>query len=372
MNVVSSELHLSSAHRFERVETVTERLQINARGPASSAEGAQGRGHALGVMISNQGRALAAAETAASAAKDVSAKGESSTDAIESAAEGARKDPANQLLIALVEHLTGRRLRLFDCEPIPADRCRDGEAAGAAEGGPPNTDSSPPAGASGRGMSLHYQRSHSLQEYEATHFSARGVIRTADGQDIRFAVDIAMERSYYERSEVDIRIGEGERKDPLVINYSGSAAQLRDQRFAFDLDADGELDNLPTLASGSGYLVFDRNGDGEVNDGSELFGAISGDGYADLNALDGDGNGWIDAADAVSDQLYLWIPDSGGDARLVPLEEAGVAALSTSSIATPFELRGEGNADLGAVRSAGLYLSTASTVGITQQIDLTV
>lgn len=48
-----------------------------------------------------------------------------------------------------------------------------------------------------------------------------------------------------------------------------------------------------------------------------------------------------------------------------------MAAVSISSIATPFELRGQQNANLGAVRSTGLYLSTEDTVGTTQQVDLT-
>jgi hypothetical protein len=182
-----------------------------------------------------------------------------------------------------------------------------------------------------------------------------------------------MERSYREESRVAISMGAArEREDPLVINFSGTAAQLHDQRFEFDLDADGDLEALPTLGGGSGYLVFDRNGDGKVNDGSELFGALSGDSFADLKAVDSDANGWIDAADEVTDQLYLWLPEAGGDGRLLTLEEAGVAAVSTASIATPFELRGEQNADLGAVRSTGLYLSTEDQVGTTQQIDLSV
>jgi hypothetical protein len=297
---------------------------------------------------------------------------DSAAKAIESAAEEARKDPTNQLLIALVEHLTGRRIRLMDCEDLQGGRCRDGQSSPAdsrvSGGRPPE----PPGQAPGPAVSLHYERRHSVHETETTRFSAEGVIRTANGQDIRFAIELAMERSYREESRVEVRVGEAERKDPLVINYGGLAAQLHDQRFEFDLDADGELDALPTLASGSGYLVYDRNGDGEVNDGSELFGAISGDGYADLSALDRDGNGWIDNADAAAEQLYLWMPDSGADAKLVTLEEAGVAAIATSSVATPFELRGENNSDLGAVRSTGLYLSTASTVGTTQQVDLSV
>lgn len=118
--------------------------------------------------------------------------------------------------------------------------------------------------------------------------------------------------------------------------------------------------------------MFDRNNDQIVNDGSELFGTLSGDAYADLAALDTDGNEWIDRNDAAFKHLLLWLPDTDGNGKLLSLEEAGVAAVSTANIATPFELRGSNNSDLGAVRATGLYLSTKNTVGTTQQIDLTV
>src|SRR5690606_9346825 len=123
------------------------------------------------------------------------------------------------------------------------------------------------------------------------------------------------------------------------------------------------------------FLVFDRNGDGRANDGSELFGARTGDGFGELLALDSDGNGWIDSGDTVFGQLRVWMPDPthpDGPGRLRTLEEAGVGAIGLRSVESLFALRGGGNSDLGQVRSTGLYLSTAREVGTVQQIDLTV
>mgnify|MGYP000465316364 CR=1 FL=1 len=51
------------------------------------------------------------------------------------------------------------------------------------------------------------------------------------------------------------------------------------------------------LQGGSGYLALNKNGDGVINDGSELFGTASGDGFYDLSMYDEDGNGWIDEND---------------------------------------------------------------------------
>ncbi|MFQ8776527.1 MAG: hypothetical protein ACLR78_02345 [Roseburia sp.] len=74
--------------------------------------------------------------------------------------------------------------------------------------------------------------------------------------------------------------------DPLVINLDSNIANVSDQKFYFDIDADGSDDSISMLNSGSGYLALDRNGDGIINDGSELFGTQSGNGFADLAAYD--------------------------------------------------------------------------------------
>ena len=58
--------------------------------------------------------------------------------------------------------------------------------------------------------------------------------------------------------------------DPLVINLEGNVAQVSDQTFFFDIDCDGVEDEISKLISGSGFLALDQNGDGIINDGSEL------------------------------------------------------------------------------------------------------
>lgn len=67
---------------------------------------------------------------------------------------------------------------------------------------------------------------------------------------------------------------------------SRPAASLTERDFAFDIDLDGHADQIAFVGTGSGFLALDRNGDGEINDGSELFGPESGDGFAELAAYD--------------------------------------------------------------------------------------
>lgn len=77
------------------------------------------------------------------------------------------------------------------------------------------------------------------------------------------------------------------------------------------------------------------NGDGCVNNGSELFGTCSGDGAADLAGLDSDGNRWLDEADAAYDTLRVWQRDERGQSTLSSLRERGVGALYLGSSETP-------------------------------------
>jgi hypothetical protein len=179
--------------------------------------------------------------------------------------------------------------------------------------------------------------SERIEEHERTEVSANGVVKTADGREIRFDLDLSMCRDYVcMRESVDG--GKVVFKDPLVINFDASAAELSDRRFSFDLDADGSAESVATLGAGSGYLAFDRNGDSKINNGSELFGAVgehAGDGFADLAGLDADGNGWLDEADPAFAALGVWFPDG----KIQPLKEAGIGALGLASVDSQFTLK---------------------------------
>jgi hypothetical protein len=103
-----------------------------------------------------------------------------------------------------------------------------------------------------------------------------------------------------------------------------------------------------------------------------LFGAQSGDGFADLARHDADGNQWIDENDAVFDRMRIWSPSDEGNATLTTLKQRDVGALYLGRLATPFELRTAGNDSLGALRSTGVFLTEGGQPGTLQQIDLTV
>lgn len=126
------------------------------------------------------------------------------------------------------------------------------------------------------------------------------------------------------------------------------------RRVSFDLNADGKADSMAALASHSAFLALDRNGNGRVDDGRELFGALSGDGFADLAAFDEDRNGFIDEGDSIFQQLKLWRPDESGAGELVDLRTAGVGAIGLARAYADFDLA-SGRQLEGRVRSTGLF-----------------
>lgn len=279
------------------------------------------------------------------------------------AAQAEGVDPKLEPLIRLVELITGRKVRLFRAEDLRADAAAAPTQTGRTNAG----TAQPPAG-----WGLSYERTETRYERQQTQVQVAGTVTTSDGREINFALSLEMRREFLQTSSVSLRAGDALLKDPLVIQFDGPAAELSDLRFDFDLDADGQLDNIGFVGAGSGFLVLDNNGNGQVDDGRELFGALSGDGFADLAALDGDGNGWIDDNDAAFDQLQVWQKDAQGKDQLRTLREANVGALYLGRVASPFSVRDAQNQTLAEVRSTGVYLREDGGAGALQQIDLAV
>lgn len=282
------------------------------------------------------------------------------------AAGDATLDPRMQMLTDLVERMTGNKIKVFSAQDIAAP--------------PPlpelssPTQASQPPSRSSAGYGLAYDYHETRYQSEQTTLSAQGVIKTADGKEIHFSLNLEMSHESLEQTDVSVRAGTAARqmKDPLVVNFGGNAAQLTDTKFAFDIDSDGKADRISFPKSGSGFLALDRNGDGKIDNGSELFGAASGNGFKDLAAHDHDRNGFIDANDSIFSKLKLLIKDGQGLDILANLADKGIGALYLGNAATPFNLTGTDNALNGQAKSSGIYVKNDGSVGSMQQVDLSV
>jgi hypothetical protein len=206
-----------------------------------------------------------------------------------------------------------------------------------------------------------------IQEYQYTEVSMSSSINLADGTSIELSMSITMERSY-QQTTLNVVREPGVLQDPLAISFNGQSVSLSSSAtFQFDLNSDGQAEQLAALNSNAGFIALDRNNDGVINNGSELFGAQSGNGFADLSTFDEDGNGFIDSGDSVFNKLFAFNPSSGLLSKLVDL---GIGALYTSSVDSPFKLNDSNNRNLGAVRSSGFYLNEDRSAGLLQQVDL--
>lgn len=119
--------------------------------------------------------------------------------------------------------------------------------------------------------------------------------------------------------------------DPLVLDLAGNGFSTSglSRAVRFDLDADGRMDSISVPTGDDALLALDRNGNGRIDDGRELFGDQHGaaNGFAELARFDDNGDGRIDAADALFDKLHLLRFDQLGQQQSQTLGEAGVAAI---------------------------------------------
>lgn len=217
---------------------------------------------------------------------------------------------------------------------------------------------------------LNYSQETWQMETEDTSFSTVGCVRTADGREINFNVEVGMSREFQQYYRDELNLASFQMCDPLVINLDTDVAELSDQKFYFDIDADGEEDEVSMLGKGSGYLALDKNGDGKINDGSELFGTESGNGFADLAKYDEDGNGWIDENDSVWSKLQIWCKDENGQDVLYRLADKGVGAICLQNASTDFTMKAADGSTKGAIRSTGVFLYENGNVGTVQHVDV--
>ncbi len=135
------------------------------------------------------------------------------------------------------------------------------------------------------------------------------------------------------------------RYDPLVIDLDGDGFELLSVKDGvyFDEDARGLVEKTEWVAADDALLAIDLNGDGIINDGSELFGTSTTladgskaeSGFEALAQYDLNGDGVIDENDEVFDKLKVW-QDKNGDGisqedELYSLGELGIDNISLST-----------------------------------------
>jgi len=132
---------------------------------------------------------------------------------------------------------------------------------------------------------------------------------------------------------------------PIIFDLAGDNFSLTDRAggVLFDLNSNGHAELIPWTAAGSddAWLVMDRDGDGRITSGRELFGTYTEqpptaapNGFLALAMLDADRDGRVTPADPQFAALRLWVDfDHDGVSRpheLHPLASRGVSSISTA------------------------------------------
>lgn len=140
-----------------------------------------------------------------------------------------------------------------------------------------------------------------------------------------------------QQSQLNVTVGTAakpqpvQQTDPLVLDLAGNGFTTRglDDAVRFDLTGDGRPESISAPKGDDALLALDRNGNGRIDSGKELFGDQHGasNGFAELNKYDDNRDGRIDQQDSVFEQLSLLRFDAQGRQQQQTLAEAGVSAI---------------------------------------------
>lgn len=137
-----------------------------------------------------------------------------------------------------------------------------------------------------------------------------------------------------EQGSLSISSGEQEvqQSDPLALDLDGNGLTTSgvENGILFDIDGDGTKEKTSFISGGDAFLAYDKNGNGVIDNGKELFGDSNGyqHGFAELAAYDDNKDGKIDAADAIYDKLQLLSIDQEGKQKLENLNQSKVASIN--------------------------------------------
>lgn len=152
---------------------------------------------------------------------------------------------------------------------------------------------------------------------------------------------------------------------PLVLDLGGdglTTLALNSSGVRFDLNADGVREACGWIGPGEALLVRDRNRDGRIDSGQELFGdhtplasgAVAAHGFEALSELDSNRDGQIDATDAAWGELGLW-RDADSDGVLDAGEWLNLAAADVAALELTFSHGTGPDAQGNELRLAGHY-----------------
>lgn len=279
----------------------------------------------------------------------------------------------------IIESMTGKKIDILDSskitDPQNKDKSTDTTAPQTQETASNETDTSAQKDPSTPDWGLDYYYKETNYTKEGVAFNASGKVITGDGKEIQFDMTLEMSREKYDEISVSVKAGAA-RTDPLMIDLTGNGVSFSNEKFDFDLDGKGTMESINAPSQGTGFLSLDKNGNGIIDDGSELFGPKSGNGFDELSSYDEDSNGWIDENDSIYSRLKLWTKDSQGTDIYSSLKDSGIGAIYTKRASTMYNLAADNDpknkAAAAVLKETGFYLKESGGTGFMQDVDMVV
>lgn len=208
---------------------------------------------------------------------------------------------------------------------------------------------------------------------QSVEFSSSVKIQTPN-KSFEMNLDLSFSQEFYKSQSTQLIIGDQSVMDPLVINFDEDVnpfANISNLHFAFDLDSDGTTEMIPQLKQGAGFLALDKNENGTIDNGSELFGPTTNNGFSELAKYDDDKNNWIDEKDAVFDKLKVWSIDENGNSSLVSLIDRNVGAIYLGDVQSGFKYQSAIDQTSAVQKSNGIFVKEdGSGLGVISSIDV--
>ena len=241
-----------------------------------------------------------------------------------------------KILVAMIEKLTGRKIKLYlpsSTYDVEVNQKKGQEV-------------------------VEFTNEQENLDVQQSNFTAQGYVKTKDGREINFSANFEQFKLEYSYSKTS-----GKTTDPLVLKLGNNSSEKK--LAEMDLNFDGQNEKF-YIGGENGFLVYDKNNNGYVDDAKELFGPQTNDGFSELSKFDSDKNNWIDENDLEFLKLKIWTTNEQGKEKLVGLLDLNVGAIFLGNVSTPFDYEDH------MVRSSGVYLSEDGTVGTIRQIDIKV
>ncbi|HEX9621405.1 MAG TPA: calcium-binding protein [Polyangiaceae bacterium] len=107
---------------------------------------------------------------------------------------------------------------------------------------------------------------------------------------------------------------QGGSSTPLVLSFDREPVRFTEAEGYFDVFGGERPVRTAWVGAGTPWLALDRDGNGRIDDGAELFGSMTrigsgeraANGFSALAALDDDADGFITAADSRFAELLIW------------------------------------------------------------------